>query len=171
MSEQTVTFQQPLFLRVFAKIISYVFHPLFIPTYIFLWLALRFPFEFAGMAPADLFLRKITVFWITSFFPAFAVFLLWRLKFIETIFLKTQKDRIIPYFIAMFFYWWVWYLSIHFTDQPAVLRFFFLGVAFTTIPGMLLNNFFKISLHAMGLGGAVAFVLLTCFFYQIYLGG
>ena len=40
-----VTTGQPLYLKVIAKIISYIFHPLFIPTYVFLWLALRFPFE------------------------------------------------------------------------------------------------------------------------------
>src|SRR6476659_9323326 len=128
-----VTAGQPLYLKVIAKIISYIFHPLFIPTYIFFWLVLRFPFEFAGITPEGLFLRKISVFWITAFFPAFSVFLLWRLKFVESIFLKTQKDRIIPYFIIMFFYWWMWYLSRNFTDQPGVLRFFFLGISFTTV--------------------------------------
>src|SRR5690349_9323551 len=92
-----ITMDQPLYLRVIAKIISYIFHPLFIPTYIFLWLALRFPYEFAGITPTGLMLRKISVFWITAFFPAFSVFLLWRLKFIDSIFLKTKKERIIPY--------------------------------------------------------------------------
>jgi hypothetical protein len=162
--------EQPLYLRVIAKAISYIFHPLFIPTYIFLWLVLRFPFEFAGITPMGLFFRKITVFWMTAFFPAFSVFLLWRLKFIDSIFLKTQKERIIPYVITMIFYWWMWYLSRNFSDQPFALRFFFLGIFFATVPGMMLNNFFKISMHAMGIGGAIIFILLTCFYYQTYLG-
>src|SRR4051794_10149546 len=97
MQQQTFSVEQPLYLRVIAKIIPYIFHPLFIPTYIFLWLVLRFPFEFADITPMGLFFRKITVFWMTVFFPAFSVFLLWRLKFIDSIFLKTQKERIIPY--------------------------------------------------------------------------
>jgi len=50
--------EQPLYLRVIAKAISYIFHPLFIPTYIFLWLVLRFPFEFAGITPMGLFFAK-----------------------------------------------------------------------------------------------------------------
>ncbi len=161
---------QPMFLRVIAKIISYIFHPLFIPTYIFLWLASRFPFEFAGITPIGLFFRKITVFWMTAFFPAFSVFLLWRLKFIDSIFLKTQKDRIVPYIITMIFYWWLWYLSRNFSDQPFALRFFFLGIFFATILGMMLNNFFKISMHAIGVGGSIIFAVLTCFYYQTYLG-
>jgi hypothetical protein len=115
-------------------------------------------------------LRKISVFWITAFFPAFSVFLLWRLKFINSIFLKTQNERIIPYIIIMIFYWWMWYLSRNFSDQPMALRFFFLGIFYATVPSLILNNFFKISMHAIGVGAALTFVLLTCFFYQLYLG-
>jgi hypothetical protein len=168
--EASVIPEEPLYLKAIAKIVSYIFHPLFIPTYIFFWLLLRFPFEFAGITPFTLFARKITVFWMTAFFPAFSVFLLWRLKFIDSIFLKTQKDRIVPYIISMIFYWWMWYLSRNFTDQPGALRFFFLGVFFATIIAMMLNNFFKISMHATGVGGAIIFAVLTCFYYQTYLG-
>jgi hypothetical protein len=172
MAEETLSLRQPLYLRIIAKIISYIFHPLFIPTYIFLWLTLSFPFEFAGISPKGLMLRKISVFWITAFFPAFSVFLLWRLKFIDSIFLKTQKERIIPYIIIMIFYWWMWYLSrnTQFSDQPEVLKFFFLGIFYATVPSLILNNFFKISMHAIGVGAALTFVILTCFYYQLYLG-
>jgi len=170
MAEETLTLHQPLYLRIIAKIISYIFHTLFIPIYIFLWLTLRFPFEFAGISPTGLMLRKISVFWITAFFPAFSVFLLWRLKFIDSIFLKTQKERIVPYIIIMIFYWWMWYLSRNFSDQPEVLKFFFLGIFYATVPSLILNNFFKISMHAIGVGAALTFVVLTCFYYQLYLG-
>ena len=168
--DKSIAEYQPTVLRVLARIFSYVFHPLFIPTYIFLWLTLRFPFAFEGITPITLFMRKITVFWMTAFFPAFAVFLLYQLKFIENIYLRSQKERIVPYMITMFFYWWMWYLSRNFADQPEVLRFFFLGIFFATIVGLIVNNFFKISMHAMGVGGALMFIILTAFYYHIYLG-
>jgi len=95
--------EQP-FLKIIAKIISYVLHPLFIPTYVFIWSAWRFPETFSGITSAGMMFKKISVFLNASFFPAFAVFLLWRLKFIESIYLRTQKDRIIPYIITMIFY-------------------------------------------------------------------
>jgi membrane-associated phospholipid phosphatase len=162
--------QQPAVLRAVAKLVSYLFHPLFLPTYIFFWVLLRLPFEFAGITPLTLFARKITVFWMTAFFPAFSVFLLWRLKFIANIFLKTQKERIAPYIITMIFYWWMWYLSRNFTDQPIVLKFFFFGIFTSTIFALIINSFFKISMHAMGIGGALAFVIITGFYYGVYLG-
>lgn len=168
---ENVLTRQPLnFSTVLAKVISYIFHPLFLPTYIFFWVLLRFPFEFAGITPLALFARKITVFWMTAFFPAFAVFLLWRLKFINNIFLKTQKERIVPYIITMIFYWWMWYLSRNFTDQPIILKFFFFGIFLATVVGLVVNSFFKISMHAMGIGGALGFIIIASFYYQTYLG-
>ncbi|HRH61139.1 MAG TPA: hypothetical protein PL045_11245, partial [Chitinophagaceae bacterium] len=118
----------------------------------------------------QLFARKFTVFWMTGFFPAFSVFLLWRLKFINGIQLKTQRERIAPYVITMIFYWWMWYLSRSFTDQPPVLKFFYFGIFLCTVFGLIINNFQKISLHAMGVGGAAAFITLTSFYYHIFLG-
>ena len=162
--------QQPPVLRIGAKIISYVFHPLFLPTYVFFWLLLRFPYEFAGITPMALFARKITVFWMTAFFPAFAVFLLWRLKFIDSIYLKTQRERIAPYIISMIFYWWMWYLSRNFTDQPVVLKFYFFSIFIATTAGLMCNTFFKISMHAMGVGGLLVFAVFTAFYYKLYLG-
>ena len=159
-----------LFLTIPARIISYVFHPLFIPTYIFIFLICRFPYEFAGITEWQLKLRLFGLFWITAFFPAFSVFLLWRLKFSESIFLRTQKERIVPYIITMFFYWWMYYLSRNFSDQPVVLKFFYMGIFIATVFGLTLNNYYKISLHAMGAGGALAAVILFAMYYRMPLG-
>lgn len=154
----------------FAKLISYVFHPLFIPTYVFIFLIKYFPFEFPGITAKLLNLRVISVFWMTAFFPAFAVFLLWRLNFINNIFLRTQKERIIPFFISMFFYWWMFYLSRNFTDQPTVLKFFFFGIFISTAIGVIINNFIKISLHGLAMGGALMAIILFALYYHQNLG-
>lgn len=170
MEDNEIQIAQPAALTVPARILSYIFHPLFIPTYIFLWLTSRFPMEFAGITSFTMFTRKINVFWITAFFPAFAVFLLWRLKFIDNIFLKTQRERIAPYIITMIFYWWMWYLSRNFTDQPQVLQFFYFGIFLNTVFGLIINSFIKLSMHAMGMGGAAICIILSSMYYQTYMG-
>ena len=167
---QTHIEQAPFYVRIPAKILSYIFHPLFIPTYVFVWLMYRFPYEFAGIDARTLKFRLFSVFWMTAFFPAFAVFLMWRLKLVKNIFLKTQQERIAPYIISMIFYWWMWFLSRTFTDQPLSLRFFYLGIFFATILALILNNFLKISMHAMGVAGALSCVLLSCFLFRSYQG-
>lgn len=158
------------FIRLKAKAISYIFHPLFMPTYFLLILWYYFPYEFSGINSWQMNLKIFGMFWMTAFFPAFAVFLLWRLKMIDSIFLRTQKERIIPYFVTMFFYWWMYYLSRNFTDQPLVLKFFFFGIFICVSIAVILNNYFKISMHAMGVGGLATALILTAFYYQINLG-
>ena len=162
--------KQSLFLTFPAKLISYIFHPLFIPTYVFIFLVYQVPYEFAGITDYQLKLRIFSIFWLTAFFPAFAVFLLWRLKFSESIFLRTQKERIVPYIITMFFYWWMYYLSRNFTDQPEVLKFFYMGIFVATVFGLVLNNYYKISLHGIGVGGAMAAFILFAMYYRLPLG-
>jgi len=154
-------------LKISAQLISYVLHPLFIPTYFFLYLIKVVPYEFVSITEWQLKLKIFSIFWLTAFFPAFAVFLLWRLKFSESIFLRTQKERVIPYVITMFFYWWMYYLSRTFTDQPIVLKYFYFGIFIATSLGLIINNFIKVSLHAIGISGLLMAVILVGFYYPI----
>ncbi len=158
---------QPMIVKYIAHLLSYVFHPLFIPTYFFLYLMQVLPFEFVGITDWQLKMRLFSVAWLTAFFPAFAVFLLWRLKLSDSIFLRTQKERIIPYVITMFFYWWMYYLSRNFTDQPIALKFFYLGIFVASAIGMTVNNFMKVSLHAMGIAGITTSIVLVSVFYPV----
>ncbi|MFM2015847.1 MAG: hypothetical protein RIQ51_1337 [Bacteroidota bacterium] len=158
---------QPKIVKYIANLLSYVLHPLFIPTYFFLFLMQVLPFEFVGISDWQLKMRLFSVAWLTAFFPAFAVFLLWRLKLSDSIFLRTQKERIIPYVITMFFYWWMYYLSRNFTDQPIALKFFYLGIFVASAIGMTVNNFMKVSLHAMGIAGLTTAVILVSVFYPV----
>ncbi len=157
----------PTFLKYIGQFISYILHPLFIPTYFMLYLIQVLPYEFVGITEWQLTLRLFSVFWLTAFFPAFAVFLMWRLKLSESIFLRTQKERIIPYVITMFFYWWMYYLSRNFTDQPIALKFLYFGIFIATAMGLIANNFLKISLHAMGVGGLLTAVIMVGLHYSI----
>ena len=93
---ETADSKVSLFLTIPAKIISYVFHPLFIPTYVFIFLIYQVPYEFAGITVWQLKMRLFGLFWITAFFPAFAVFLLWRLKFSEVFFCVPKKNVLRP---------------------------------------------------------------------------
>jgi len=50
------------FLTIPAKVISYVFHPLFIPTYIFIFLMKEVPYEFSGITDFKLQQRLFSIF-------------------------------------------------------------------------------------------------------------
>lgn len=153
------------------KVISYLAHPIFVPTLFFLVCIQLLPYEFVGIDPFKLKLKLFGVFWFTAFFPAFGVFLLWRLKFIQSIYIETSKERIIPYFISMFFYWWMYYLSKNFTDQPAILKSFYFGIFISTALGVVANNYLKVSLHGMAWGGLLTALVCLWYHYNLNISG
>lgn len=151
---------QPWPLKLAARILSYLFHPLFIPVYISAYLIYSYPYSFAALQPEQKLLRFISLFIITCFFPAVTVFLLWRLKFAESIMLRTQKERIIPYVACIIYYWWAFYVSRTLPGSPGILTYFLLGLFLSVSVALMANNYFKISMHGLGVGGAVAYFML-----------
>jgi hypothetical protein len=51
-----------------------------------------------------------------------------------------------------------------------VLKFFFMGMFAATVVGLIVNNYQKISMHAMGAGGGMMAIILFSFYYQQPLG-
>lgn len=163
MIAQTFPLPQPKPLKILGKIVSYIFHPLFIPLYVIAYLVYIDPYAFSILQEKQKGMKMISFFVITVFFPALTVFLLWRLKFVDSIFLRTQKERIIPYVASITYFFWAWYVSKNQPENPSALIFFCLGLFICASAALMANNYFKVSMHAMGVGGAMAFFILYAF--------
>ena len=163
---------QPGWVRMIAKIISYLFHPLFIPVYLTYFILHIRSYEFAGISQWDKSLNFLLALISYAFLPLMCVLMLRALNFIDSIYLKTQKDRIIPYVICMTFYFSVWYYfkKNHYIDDFVSMS---LAVFNASIFGFLANIIFKISMHAIAVGVASTFVALLAFTdsisYSLYL--
>lgn len=158
--EDTYPLPQPFYLRLIAGILSYVFHPLFIALYVSGYMIFLHPYSFAVFDEKQKLLRFFSIFFITCFLPAFTVFLLWRLKFADSIMLRTQKERIIPYVASIIFFFWAFYVSKNLPGTPITMTSFFLGTFLSTSAALMANNFFKISLHALAVGGGATFIII-----------
>lgn len=154
------TFPQPRALTFFAGLFSYLFHPLFISLYIAAYLIYLHPYSFAVFDAQQKFLRLLSVFVITAFFPAFTVLLLWRLQFASSLFLRTQKERIIPYVASIIYFFWAFYVSRNLEGTPVIMVSFFLGTFLCASAALMANNYFKISMHALAVGGAATYMIL-----------
>jgi len=146
-------------IRIVAKLISYLFHPLFIPLYVGLFLI----YEARLFNDRTDWQKKIIViqfFVYYTFFPLMTTLLSKALGFVDSVYLKTQKDRILPYIVCEIFYFWAWYVfkNIHF---PKEVVLFSLGVFLACSLGLILNSFFKISMHTISLGLVCTFFLLA----------
>jgi hypothetical protein len=156
-----------------AHFFSLLFHPLFLPTYVTAFLLYIHPYAFAGLVEKFKVFKLFGVFFTTAFLPAFSVFLMRRLGFIESIFLRTQKDRIIPYVTAMIFFFWAWYVSKNQSENPPALTAFLLATFLANIAALMANIYFKISMHAIAAGALFLFFcwlsLTSNFSFTVYL--
>ena len=145
-----------------AIFISYIFHPLFIPLYAVWFLVYIHPSYFSGFSAAA---KRSTIFitiYNLVFYPLFSVLLLKAVGFIQSIFLKTQKDRIIPYMACGIFFFWGYTIFKEQGQYPAVLASFIFGIFLASSGALLTNIYFKISMHAIGMGGlAGLFIIIT----------
>jgi len=147
----------------FGNFFSFIFHPLFIATYIIAFLIFIHPGTFTGVDPRTKLFRFLTVFLFTTAFPAFTVFLAWRLKLIKSLYLATTRERLIPYVLTMFFYFWTWYVFSNLPDSPPVAVHLLLGSFLAICGGWMCNIFFKISMHGIAMGGLIVFAILFAF--------
>jgi hypothetical protein len=148
----------------FGNFFSIVFHPLFITTYIAAFLIFIHPSVFAGADPLTKKLKLILVALFTVVFPAFTVFLCWRLKLVRSLHLATSRERIVPYILAMFFYFMTWFVfKNNMSDNPPVILHLLLGSFLAICGGWMCNIFFKVSMHAMAMGGLITFAILFSF--------
>ena len=151
------------FVRALGHFVSYVFHPLFIPTYVSCFLLFVHPFVFAGYSQQMKIFRLANIVLCTAFLPALSVFLMWRLKLVITSMqLRTQKERIIPYVIAMTLYFWCWYVFKN-VDSPAEMQLFLLGTFLSLCAAWMLNIPMRVSMHTTAMGSILAFFLILAF--------
>lgn len=136
-----------------ARFLSWVFHPLFIGLYIMLYLLYIDPDYFLGMTPHNK--TQILIIFIINavIFPLVSVLLCKGLGFVSSIYLRTQKERIIPLSISMIFFFWTFYVFKNKSEIPLVVVQMCLGIFLAVIVNFIANIFFKISLHATGVGG------------------
>jgi hypothetical protein len=161
---------QPAAIRFAAKIISYIFHPVFVPLYMVLFMVYIHPWLFAGFSEFDKSRTIIMAALMFTFFPIVTVLLLKALQFINTFYLVTQKDRIIPLVACGVWYFWIWWVWKNLPDYPNAAIQLALAIWISAILGLMANIIMKVSLHAISMGLMLTFILLLAFTQQLNFG-
>jgi len=148
----------------FYKLISYIFHPLlfsFFGTFLFLFLS---PKHFIKQQE---YIILLVIFVSTYILPIFLLALLKKMNLINSYHLETIEERKFPviFFIVLSFMIGKMLLNIQIID---LLAYSFFGVtAGLLITYLLFGLKIKTSLHTLGLGGIIGFVIVMSFEYQL----
>ena len=143
---------------IIARGISYVFHPLLIPTYTLLLLLNLDAFS-AHLIPASYKLILLGVVMLTTFIiPAGLTWFLFRLGMISSVFLGTREERTYPVLsVAVFYY--VCYYMLRGAHISAIFNYYMLGATLLAVIALIINFSRKISLHMIGAGSLTGLFL------------
>ncbi len=153
-------------MRTIAKTISILFHPLFILSYLFFLLLLINPYLFSIQDAQNKVLVLISIVSLSVGFPLVVVALFKMIGFIDSFEMKDRTERIGPMIATSIFYLW---LFLNVKDNPIFPKAYSVMVLGATIGlfcAFFINNFSKISLHGVGMGGLVSAVFLIRFQYS-----
>ncbi len=153
-------------LKTTAHILSILFHPLLIITYMLILLLLVNPYQFGVHTIGAQWKLLILVFLSTFIMPAFAVFIMRAVGLVASMELEDRYDRIGPYIITGIFYLWIF---INFKSNPLIPKPFtiaVLGAVIALFGCFFINNFTKISAHAAGMGGLTGMVAVNTVYFN-----
>ncbi len=141
-----------------GRLLTIIFHPLFIPFYMLVVL-LNINVLFAMMIPlrVKLILSGL-VFLTTIVFPLLCVFFLYKLKLVRSLHLESKEERIYPLLILAVFYYLTYYLLKSFPIS-FIFSYYMLGSTFLTILALIISFYRKISLHMIGIGGMLGLLM------------
>ena len=146
------------------KVISYVLHPLlfaFMGSFIYLYLTPK------HVVKEQEYIILFVVFVSTYIIPIILLALLKKVKLIDDYHLRSINERKFPvlFFIMLSFLIGRALIAIHIVD---LLAFSFFGVAFAlSFTYLLFNIKIKTSLHTLGIGGIIGFVMVMSYEYQL----
>ena len=153
-----------------SKVISFFFHPIFMPTYaIFLLFAFSPLFsDFMSMSQKIQIVQLVIIF--TLLLPIFSVLTLKKFNIVTSIYMENREERRWPLLFTIIWYYLLFRLldSIHI--QYIVIQLLF-GAMLILLLAIIVSNFWKISLHMLGIGGVLGafFAIQTLFGGNIFL--
>ena len=141
-----------------ARIISVIFHPLLIPTYIIAVL-INLDIFFALMIPLEAKWKIVVLVLITSApFPVIILYGMYRLKLVKSLTLENKEERLYPYIATSIFFFLSCYMVWQINISP-VYYYCLLGASILAVLTLMINIFWKISAHTVSMGGVLGILV------------
>jgi hypothetical protein len=152
-----------------AKILSALFHPLVMPLLSVYCLFSSSSYFLFRVHEKAIYVVYAIVFLFTFLLPAVTSLLLFRLGVMDNLESPARENRKIPYLLTAVYYTGAYYLLSK-INLPAIIYLSVLGACFIIILTSIINIFWKISAHMIGIGGLVGALLGLSFRYMLDAG-
>jgi membrane-associated phospholipid phosphatase len=144
-----------------ARIISILFHPLLLATYLFGLLIFIFPVALDPLKEEGQLNFLFLIFCVTFLFPALNVGIFKTFGSIRTFAMKDRHERIIPFSFITILYIVITYLFYSRTRigvEDNLLKFLIIVDALALV-GTVATYFYKVSMHSLAMCGLIGILL------------
>lgn len=148
-------------MNILARIISIIFHPLLMATYLFTLLAYLLPSAVYPMNTQSLRSFLIVIFAMTFFLPAINISFFKIFGVVSSFTMEKRTERIRPFFAITIIYCFVTYFFSYRARIGTDDNFFklLLIIDCLVVAATMITFFYKISVHSIGIAGLLGIVL------------
>ncbi len=148
-------------MNILARVISFIFHPLFMATYLLGLLSFYLP---SALYPVNITSRwsfLSLIFLMTFVLPAINIALFRMIGTISSFTMIQRKERIRPFFLITIIYCFVTYifsLKTKISTDDALFKLLLI-IDCLVIAATMITFFYKVSIHSIGIAGILGIVI------------
>ncbi|WP_233219039.1 hypothetical protein [Adhaeribacter arboris] len=143
-----------------AKFISFIFHPLLVPSYLYYLLLYFMPVSLLTFPLVSRWLVMLLVFFSTFLIPTLGTLALVRTGYIKSIMAEERSDRAWPLFFTTVCFGMLTYMFYREQVFDPLLYLIMVVITLAVFFIFAISYFWKISAHGVGIGGALGFIIL-----------
>lgn len=152
---------------IFAKAVSIVFYPLFMPTIGMVLLCYAYH-QVMELNSAWVTINIVCTFVLTCLLPITAIMILIRKGEVTSIHIDDPKQRTMPYVYASVGFGFWSYLTTAILQAPLCINIVALGATLALFLVLIINHWWKISAHMTGMGGLLGGILSYYMYIQTF---
>ncbi|MDA3822466.1 MAG: hypothetical protein PF450_07665 [Bacteroidales bacterium] len=157
-------------LKLFAKLFSFLFHPL-IMTSIGMLILFNSGTSLSVIQPEVKRIALVVTLLFTLVFPASMILVLYLTRVISDIGLHSQKERVLPMALAIVMYMFTFFMVRGIAQLAGGHIVYLFCPPVALFLALILNNFMKPSIHMLGIGTVIGTMLAIIFLYGAQIQG
>ncbi len=146
-------------MNLLSRIVSYVFHPMLMGTYLFALMIFILPAALYPINTKSQFMFLVLIFVITFALPVFMLSILKTFGSIKSFTLQTREERVFPFIMILVLYAsFTYMLTYRISINDNVFKFLLIIDALVLV-ATLFTLFYKVSVHAIGSMGLAGILI------------
>lgn len=145
-------------MRIVAKIISFLFHPLLLTTYLITLIGYYFP-TMLMVAPQNMLPILGFIFCFTFILPSVNILMFKIFGTISTYTMDSRRERVVPFVAISAIYVVMTFLFYYRLPFSSNFNNLMLLVTLLVVVGTLITFFYKVSIHSLAMWGGIGIII------------